>query len=133
MSYLKYFFNPSHIFTLRPPVMSLRALIILGVIFVSLIVAGIVIKIYLPKIKDGLKVKGFRRLSHLCFTQGITGAVYWFFAWQGIALLSSRFWLLIWAISLVLWLYFIYRYLYIKVPMLRKDIDSKRKFSQYIP
>ncbi|MFA6322165.1 MAG: hypothetical protein WCX71_01660 [Candidatus Buchananbacteria bacterium] len=133
MSYLTYFFSLKHLFSLRPPAMSQRALIILAVIFSLFIILGVGAKIALPKIKDGLKIKAFRRLYHCGLTIGILGLIFWFFAWQGVALLSARFWLLILAIIAVVWLGLIGRYFYIEVPKLRKDIDNKRKFDKYIP
>lgn len=131
--YLKYFFNPSHLLTLRPPAMQIRAIIILAVVFGLFIIFGIISKLTMAKMKDGLKIKGWHRFYHLGLTMGITGLVYLFFAWQGVALLAGRFWLLIWLIATILWLAFIGKYLFFEAPKLRKEIEEKRKFEKYIP
>jgi hypothetical protein len=133
MSYLQYFFNLRHLFNLRPEAMTQRAIIILTVIFGLLLILGIAAKMIQPKTKDGLKIKGYRRLTHLGLAMGILGFVYLFFAWQGVALLAARFWLLLWAISLAVWGAFIAKYLLKDVPKLRRDIENKRKFDKYIP
>ena len=133
IEYLKYFFNPAHLFTLRPGVMRLRAIIILAVIFGVMITAGIIIKLIRPKIKDGLKLKAYRRLFHLFLTMGIIGLVYLFFAWQGVALLAGRFWLIIMLVVVIIWLGFIAKYLFLEIPKLRKSINQKRDFEKYIP
>jgi hypothetical protein len=113
--------------------MNSRALIILAVLFGLFIVLGIISKIRAAKIKDGLKIKGWRRLKNLFLTMGITGLVYLFFAWQGIALLAARFWLIIWLLVTLIWLGFIGRYLFWEVPKLRRNIEQKRKFEEYLP
>ena len=131
--YLKYFFNPSHLLTLRPPAMSLRAITILAVSFGIIIIVGVAGKLAEKKIKDGLKIKAYRQIYHFGLTMGILGFVYLFFSWQGVVLLSARFLLLIWLITLLTWLGFILKYLIFDVPRLRKNIDEKRAFNKYIP
>ena len=131
--YLKYFFNLNHLFSLRPQAMTPRAVIILAVIFGLLIILALIDWFLIKKTKDALKIKGYRRLMHLKITMAILGFVYLFFAWQGVALLGSRFWLLIWLIVNLVWLFYIGQYLFKTVPKLRRDIDKKRKFEQYLP
>jgi hypothetical protein len=133
MNYLTYFFNPAHLFNLRPQAMTNRAVAILGIICVILIIAGIVVRVMLPKIKDGLKIKGIRRLMHLFFTVGGLGLTYLFFGWQGMALLGARFWLLIIILVGLVWLAFILKYLFLVVPKRRAEIDGQRNFKKYLP
>lgn len=133
MNYLNYFFSPTHLFSLRPPALHNRAMLILALVFGALLLAGLAIKFMLPKVKDALKIKGWRRLIHLCLTLGLLGFVYLFFGWQGVALLSSRFWLLVLLAVFLVWLFFIAKYFFLTVPKLRKEIDRKKKFSQYLP
>jgi len=131
--YLKYFFNPSHLFDLRPPVMHSRAILILAAAFGLLIILGIASQLIVMKTKDGLKIKGWRRLFHLFLTVGILGLVYLFFAWQGVTLLASRFWLIILGLVVLVWFGFIAKYLFWDVPKLRRNIEEKRRFEKYIP
>lgn len=133
IEYLKYFFNPSHLLTLRPPAMQGRALIILGVAFGILIIIGVISKMMAKKTNDGLKMKGWERLFHLFLTIGILGFVYLAFAWQGVILLAGRFWLIILEIIAIVWLAFIGKYMYLEVPKLRKKINKERNFDKYIP
>ncbi len=133
MNYLISFFRLSHLFYLRPQPMVWRGVIILIVINCLLIVLGLVAFFAAPKIKDGLKVKGLRKIVHMGLTMGILGLVYIFFAWQGVAFLAARFWILIWAITILVWLAFIAKYMIKEVPKLRARIEDKRKFDKYIP
>lgn len=132
LEYLKYFFNLSHLFSLQPKAMKPRALIILAVVFGVFVVAGLLCKISAKKI-DALKAKGFNRLFHLLFTMGLLGGLYLFFAWQGAALLSARFWLIIWLLVTLVWIFFIIKYLVLEVPAKRREIDQRRRFEKYLP
>lgn len=133
IEYLKYFFNPGHFFSMRPPAMQVRAIIILAVAFGLFIVFGIVSKIMAAKTKDGLKAKSWRRLFHLGLTMGILGFVYIFFAWQSVVLLASRFWLIIMLLVIIVWLGFIGKYMFLAAPKLRAKINKERNFDKYIP
>lgn len=133
MNYLISFFRLSHLFYLRPQPMVLRGLIILIAINCLIIALGVAGFLAAPKIKDGLKVKGIRKIVHLTLTMGIIGLVYSFFAWQGVAFLAARFWILVWAIVILAWGAFIAQYFFLEVPKLRSRIEDKRKFDKYIP
>jgi len=133
IEYLKYFFDPHHLFSVRPGAMQARAVLILLVIFAGLIVAGIIIKTVGKKTPDILKVKGLERVFHLTLTIGLLGLIYLFFAWQGIPLLAARFWLLIIIITMVVWLIFILKYLLVQAPKQRQTIKQKRQFEKYLP
>ena len=133
MNYLNYFFNPQHLFNLRPQAMEPRAIIILAICFALVIIAGILAQIMSKKIKDGLKVKAYRRIYHAGLVMGIIGFGYLFFAWQGVTLLSARFIILIWLAALIIWLIYIIKYLIKDVPKTRSEIEEKRKFEKYIP
>lgn len=132
LNYLSYFFDPSHLFALRPPTMHPRAITILAVIFGALVIMGIVSNLSARGV-DSLKAKGLKRLTNLGLTMGSLGYLYLFFAWQRAALLGARFWLLGLGLITVGWLLFIIKYLIFKVPARRKEINERRRFEQYLP
>lgn len=133
MEYLQYFFNLSHIFSLRPPVMSGRAITILAVIFIALIIFGILSNFKKNKAKSGLVAKAWQNFFYLGFTIGILGFVYLFFASQGVTLLAARFWLLIIGIVAVVWAGFIIKYIKVDLPNKKEARDKKENFQKYIP
>jgi small-conductance mechanosensitive channel len=133
IEYLQFFLKPAHLFNVRPQAMSARAITILAIIFGLFVIFGLINKMAGRKTKDGLKAKAFKRLWYLGITSGCLGYVYLAFAWQGVALLAARFWLLIILAVVIVWLFFIAKYLYIEAPKLRKNIDQKRDFEKYIP
>ena len=133
IEYLQYFFNPSHLFSLRPPAMSGRAAVILAVIFGILIIVGVFSNITSKKTKDGLKIKIYKKMFRAGLTMGILGYIYIFLAVEGIAVFSSRLMLLIWVVVTVIWIGFIVKYLKIDVPKNREKIVAKRNFEKYLP
>ena len=133
IDYLQYFFNPGHIFSLRPPVMSTRALIILAVVFGLMVLVGIISRGMVRRTKDGLRIKAFRRLTAAGLTMGIIGYVYLFFAAEGVTLLSARFFLILIGLITTVWFAFILRYWVIALPRARAEIDQQRQFKKYLP
>jgi len=133
IDYLQYFFNPAHLLSLRPPLMHPRALWILAIVFGACILSGVAIKLLAGRQRDALKIKAMRRLTNMFITMGCVGFVYWFFAYEGAILLSARFWLLLWAAVICLWLGVIGYYRYGVVPKQRKEIQQKRQFEKYLP
>jgi|SRR3989344_944964 len=131
-SYLQYFFNLRHLFSLRPQAMQPRALLILAIIFGVVVAVGLAATI-LKKKQRGLAVVGFNRLSTAGLTMGIAGFCYLFFAWQGVALLASRFWLLIWVVVAVVWAALIIYYFVITIPKRVQENLKKKQFEKYIP
>src|SRR5262245_15924853 len=60
--------------------------------------------------------RAFGRLgSHLSWT-GLTALLLWTFTYQGIPILSMRFFYILWAVWFVWGFYPIYRYLFVEVP-----------------
>lgn len=133
IEYLKYFFDPSHILTVRPPVMSGRAVTILAIIFIAFITLGVLANFKKNKSKSGLVAKAWQQFFYLGFTIGSLGFVYLFFASQGVALLAARFWLLIIGLVAIVWAGFIFKY--IKLDMPKKEMAKKHKeeIQKYIP
>jgi len=133
MEYLKYFFNPDHLLSLRPPVMSSRAAIILIIGYGLLIALGIFYHLKAKRTNDGLKKKGYKQFNNLFLTIGILGWVYTFFATQGVVMLSSRIIIIILDLILIIWGGFIVKYLLVTVPAKRKKINQTNEMKKYIP
>lgn len=65
-------------------------------------------------------------------TNAIIGSVLTFFNYEMVPFLSSRFWLLLWVIGMLVWLFFIYR-IAIKIPEKRARLEKEKEFNKYIP
>ena len=123
--YLRYFFNPAHLFALQPPSLHQQAITMMAGAFGLLLLGGLFSRVSSRGV-DSLKAKGLKRLASLGVTMGLLGFLYLFFAWQRAVLLGARFWLLI-------WLLFILKYLLMVVPAKRREIDQRRRFERYLP
>lgn len=133
IEYLKYFFDPSHVFSVRPPVMSSQAVIILAVIFIAFIALGMLANLKRNKSKSGLVAKAWQQFFYLGFTIGSLGFVYLFFASQGVALLAARFWLLIIGIVAIVWAGFIFKYIKLDMPKKEAAKKHKEEIQKYTP
>lgn len=132
LDYLRYFFNPTHLFSIQPPVMHQPAITIMAGVFGLLLLGGLFSRVSSRGV-DSLKAKGLKRLGNLGVTMGLLGYLYLFFAWQRAVLLGARFWLLIWLLVTLTWLLFVLKYLVLEVPTKRREIDQRRRFERYLP
>src|SRR3989338_3729872 len=130
--YLRYFFNPAHLFALQPPSLHQQAITMMAGAFGLLLLGGLFSRVSSRGV-DSLKAKGLKRLGSLGVTMGLLGYLYLFFAWQRAVLLGARFWLLIWLVVVLIWLFFILKYLLVMVPAKRREIDQRRRFERYLP
>lgn len=133
IEYLKYFFDPSHILTVRPPAMSGRAVTILAIIFIVFIALGVLANFKKNKSKSGLVAKAWQQFFYLGFTIGSLGFVYLFFASQGVALLAARFWLLIIGLVAIVWAGFIFKYIKLDMPKKEAAKKQKEEIQKYTP
>jgi uncharacterized membrane protein HdeD (DUF308 family) len=133
LEYLRYFFNPSHLFSLRPPLMTQRALMIVIILGVLCIITGIVGMICARRSRNGLMIKGYRKVTAFGWTMGIFAFLYAFFAYEGAIVLSGRFMILAWLIVAAIWKMYIIRYFWREVPSRRAELDQRKKYSKYIP
>lgn len=118
-------------FDLYPPILLPIFMAILTAIIILFAICAVVFWVLNKKIKGPYR-KVYQAL-HVCFTTNtILGLALLFFNYEGIPLLSARFWFLIWGIQLVIWV--------VLVLMPIREVDSKiqRKqaeleYKKYIP
>ena len=134
VSFLKQFLNFKYLFSLRPLAVDFSVLKILLTVFGILVILAVVFKTLAFKYKnDWLVKRGWEKMFALFLTMGLTGLVYTFFLYEGAALVSARFWLVIWIIVLLTWLFYNLFYLLIQVPRRKREIAKKRNFEKYFP
>jgi len=119
-------------FGLRPGAFTGISLkIVLGFIFLLIIlsIAGGVIK---KRWSKSLYSSFWSGLYAFFLTNAIIGLILTFFNYEMVPFLSARFWFLLWAISMLVWLFFIYR-IVIKIPEKRVRLEKEKEFKKYIP
>ena len=103
-------------------------------LFAAFIILGSVSRIMARHQKeDRFMVKAYRHLGRMFLTMGILGMIWFFFTFEQIYFFGARFWFLVWLIGLVVWIWWIVKYVRVTVPMLRQQGAQKAKENQYMP
>lgn len=66
------------------------------------------------------------------FANFAIGLVIWFFVYEMIPVLSSRFWFLLWGAEMVVWGFFVYSE-YPKIKTKQESAKAKQEYKKYIP
>ena len=131
---IKNIFTLKYWFTLSPEPFLPVVLNIFYVFFGLLIIGGIACKIMSKKHVAYPPTRNiFEKFYYLLATMGFAGLLLIFFRSAGAYFLGAPFWLLVWFIVFLVWLYFVLRYVFIKVPKLKEEIEMKRELEKYLP
>jgi hypothetical protein len=128
---MKNFFSFSYWLNLRPnPIEPTAQKFFLSFVIILLVLTVV---FFVLKLKNrSFYNRIWRKLNTFFLTNFIVGLLFLFFAYEMIPFLSSRFWLLLWLMSDLVWLYFIIRLL-MGVPKIRKAIAKEKEFKKYLP
>lgn len=74
-----------------------------------------------------------KSLSPLFLTMGILELLLFFFFYEGVYLLSARFWFLIWLIVFIVWLVYIVNFRRKKIVKAQEEFLKKKEFEKYLP
>jgi hypothetical protein len=119
-------------FSARPGAFSgLSLKIVLGFI-VLLVILSIVSGIIKKRWSKGLYSAFWSSLNTFFITNAALGLLLTFFNYEMVPFLSARFWFLLWAISMLAWLFFIVKII-IKIPAKRVQLEKEKEFKKYIP
>lgn len=119
-------------FDLRPGVfVGLSMKIVLSFICL-LIILAIVAGIGKKRWAKSLYAGPWNSFYYFFLTNAIVGLILTFFNYELVPFLSARFWFLLWGISLVIWLFFIYKII-IKIPQKKARLEKEKEFKKYLP
>lgn len=131
---LKNLFTLEYWFTLNPEPFLPVVLKILYVFFGLMIVCGIAAKIMSKKHAGYPPTRNlYEKFYYFLSSMGFVGLVLVFFRAVRAYFIGAPFWMLIWLIVLLVWLYFILRYAFVKMPKLKEEIEMKRELEKYLP
>jgi hypothetical protein len=126
------FLNLDFWFSLRPGAfINLSLKIVLGFIILLIILtiaSGVVKKRWAKSLYSSF----WSSLNSFFWANTIIGLFLTFFNYEMVPFLSARFWFLLWAISMLVWLYFICRVI-IKIPQKKIQLEKEREYKKYIP
>lgn len=123
-------------FAMRPAPMSKEFTIAAAVFFGLFIAAKIVLRIIMEKQKK-LMTAADKKLSNMiqsfCLTMGSLGLLWTFFAYEGLPILASRYWVLLWLLGAIIWAYFIVRYYALEYTDFKERLTAREKLEKYLP
>jgi len=118
----------------QPGTMTQPLAVGLLVIFSICLLAAIVLAIFMARRRAlGPTARLWRKVQNLCSTFGIVGFVILFFFWQQVPYLSSRWWLLVWLVGVLIWLGFIGRFGFVDLPARQAELEKQREQAKYLP
>lgn len=127
------FFGWRYLFDLRPAI-SLKAVYALLIFFALILIIGLIFKTISRRRKisrpDQLV---WRRYYHLFAALGALGLLFAGLRYERVYFFAGRFWLIVWLVGFLLWLIFILKYQIKIVPQLKKQLEEKKLFNQYLP
>ncbi|MBD3281317.1 hypothetical protein GF391_01065 [Candidatus Uhrbacteria bacterium] len=121
-------------FGLYPPALTPWAARAMLVIFTALLIVGIAGKIYSIKTKlEKWTRRAIDKASAMLITMGVLGLLLFLFSYQQIPVLSIRVGYIIWLIILGIWIYFLYKFIYIEIPKQRKLKEAREHVDKWLP
>jgi len=128
------FFSWHYWFAVQPGVASKILLEILIILVVGCFLAAVVFH-YVARAKkeDPVTVRILKKLNGLFSFLTFVGVFILLFFWQQVPYLSSRFWLVVWFLLVVVWVGFIIRYALFVAPKRRARLEEEKKYKQYLP
>lgn len=123
-------------FQIRPLPMSKAFTVVFLIFFLLLIIGKVGLRIYAGKMKKQLTKadkKLYDLIQSLLLTMGLLGIAWTFFAYEGIPILSARFWLVLWVIGIGVWIYAIFRYYAQEYMDYKEKIAKRERLERYLP
>ncbi len=105
---------------------------ILIIIFGGALIAAILVTIKLRD-KNVIARKFLTKIQIWGFSSGIVGAFFIFFRQVRALYLSSRIWLLVWLIVVLVWLAFLIYEWKVVLPKKKQDQKSQEEFTKWLP
>ncbi|MFA6486310.1 MAG: hypothetical protein WCT40_03010 [Candidatus Magasanikbacteria bacterium] len=103
------------------------------VLFLALVLAGLIARIFYSVQKEKSIRELIRRFSNLGLTTGLLGLVWLFFRQENVPFLAWRFWLLGLAVIAVVWLGKLLWYVFRRLPAIREEQKQREVMNKYLP
>lgn len=116
----------------RPGPLSFLHQQIFGGVVIGFLVLYIATLLIRKNKKKGIYRKFWININNFFISNTIIGAFFWFFVYEEIPFLASRFWLLIWGAIMIFWLILAFKELKI-IPKKKEEKMRQREFEKYIP
>lgn len=125
--------RPSFWFAGQPGMMAATPRWILLGVFGACVVAALVSAWLSDRTPDSLTSRWYSKVASFFGGIGALGLVLWFFIWQMIPYLSSRYWLLGWLLVAIIWKARLFYFWAVTMPARRRAIAAEQAQKQYLP
>ncbi|MEK7139231.1 MAG: hypothetical protein AAB817_00860 [Patescibacteria group bacterium] len=125
--------RPSFWLASQPGAMQPLARWVLLGIFVFCVVAALVSAWLSSRTADSLTGRWYAKVAQMFGGLGAFGLVLWFFIWQLIPYLSSRYWLAVWLLAAMIWKTRLFYFWFVIMPVRRQAIVAEQMQKQYLP
>ena len=103
-------------------------------LFALCLVAGAVIRMMVRNAQyDKYKAIVLKKIASVCSWAGITGLLWFFLTFEEVQFFGSRFWFLVWIMSVCIASAMILRYVKKEVPLLKHREQSRADVNKYLP
>jgi len=117
-------------FTIRPEsLLPLAQKCFIGLLLVLIVLSVLTI---IAKSRGGIYKGFFKRLYGFSLSNFLIGLIFFFFNYEMVPFFSARFWLAIWAIVMLVWLFFILKKLKV-IPVQKKQLEKENELKKYLP
>jgi len=118
-------------FDMRPGALHFSGML-LFLLFILFFVAIMFLFSVVKKRKNNVYFKIWNSLNSFAVSNFVIVLFLLFFEYEETYIFAARFWALLWLISMIAWLAFIFRD-YKKIPEIKKEFAKKEEFQKYIP
>ncbi|MBI5793738.1 hypothetical protein HZA87_01450 [Candidatus Uhrbacteria bacterium] len=128
------FLQPTYWLTMNPPEVGGLLGSVTFVVFVFVFILGIVGHLVADRRgSDRFMREVGHKIATLFVVMGLLGVLLFFFSFEEIRLFGARFWYLVWAIGLLMWVFLIFRYVKWTVPTMRERETLRHANQKYLP
>ena len=107
---------------------------IILMVFVILFLAGLVLRVMAKQKKEDRHLSLIlKKVVSFLVTMGLLGLILYFFSFENVRVLGSRFWYVFWMIGFVVWLVFIISFIKKDIPAMKAAIIEAKEKEKYLP
>ena len=124
----------SYWFDLTPEPLFQGVLSFLYMLFAVMIILGFACKAMVKKNQKNTPLRNiWSKFYFFLSIMGFLGLVITFFRAKQVNFFGAPFLMLLWLIGLIVWLIFVIRYIKVKIPKIREEIELKQEMDKYMP
>lgn len=119
-------------FSLKPEALTLIASRVFMIFLAAFFLLTLIFWLMKTRQKKNIYSKLWSGLYYFNLTNFLVGITLFFLNYEMVPFLSARFWFLLWAVMILIWLYFLVK-MAIAIPQRRILLEKEKEYRKYIP